>query len=148
MNIGDYVMTMLDVGDYTITGGLISAVSTAAVDQEALGVVARERGPSQQGWQDVIDKNLVEWGRNPGALDDEGVVPPSRAVINRACLVAIEARDQGEPPPNRVVPNGDGGIVFERWHDSVSQTIEIYNDGTIELAVYKDSCLLTRRHIF
>ena len=141
-------MTVLDIGDYTITGGVVSAVSTAAVDQQALGVVARERGPNRQGWQDVIDKKLVEWGRKPSQLDDEDVISPSRDVILLASDLAMWARDHELAHPDGVVPNGDGGIVFERWYDSISETIEIYNDGTIEFAVYKDSRLLTRRHIF
>ena len=100
-----------------------------------------------EGWEEVIDKKFVEWGRNPSQLDDEDLIPPSHDVILLASDLAMWARDHELAHPDRVVPNGDGGIVFERWHDSVSETIEIYNDGTIEFAVYKDSRLLTRRHI-
>ena len=140
-------MTMFDVRDYTMTAGVVSAVATATVDQEALGVVAQEQGPNRQGWEDVIDKKLVEWGRDPGRLDDEDVIPPSRDIILLASELAMWARDHEVAHPDAVVPNGDGGIVFERWHDSISETIEIYNDGTIEFAVYKDCKLLTRKPI-
>jgi len=106
--------------------------------------VAEQR---REAWQEMIDQYLVEWGRDPAALEDEGVIPPSRRVINRASTLAMLYRDSNNPAPSRVVPNGDGGIVFERGDRSWFQVIEIHADCSVELISFKSSRLVSRRRL-
>jgi len=94
-------------------------------------------------WDQIIDRYLIEWARYPSRLDDEGVIPPSADIIHRACEIAIDMRDQTLAAPLRVVPNGDGGIVFERREGPIFQTIEIYEDGSVESAAFVDSRLVS-----
>ena len=64
-----------------------------------------------------------------------------------ACRFAEAVRDLGWPPPLRVVPTGDGGISFERREGSVSQSIEIAPDGSIEMITIVASRLVHRQRL-
>jgi len=108
---------------------------------------ASSRGTSPRiidadGWRSVIDNYLVDWGQDPGRLEDDGIVPPSGIAVNAACTVALLLRDQAIPAPLRVVPTGDGGIVFEWELGAAFYTLEVEQDGTIELSSFSDG-----RHI-
>jgi hypothetical protein len=92
----------------------------------------------------VSDGQLVEWGRNPGGVRDHELEPPTAAAVHQACLVAIDLRDAGELPPSRVVPNGDGGIVFELTVGQRAVTLEFFDDGSIERTCY-DGCRMLHR---
>jgi hypothetical protein len=98
-------------------------------------------------WQRIIDQQLVEWGINPEQFADDDLIPPSRQIIHLACTVAERCRNAGVAPPMRVVPNGRGGIVFERRGGAVFETIEIRADGFIEHVVYVNSRLHQRRRL-
>ena len=99
----------------------------------------------REAWDSVIDRYLVEWGRDASALEDEDFVPPGLEVVKLACEVAMEFRDEGLPPPIRVVPDGEGGLAFERVDGKVSESLNIYADQTIELLTF-DDCRLSARH--
>ena len=102
---------------------------------------------NRQEWQTFIDGRLVEWGRDPSALEDEGLVPPSPEVINLACRTAMAFRDEGVVPPTWVVPDGNGGIVFERVEGKFSLSLSIYADLSRELLVFDDCRLSARYHL-
>lgn len=102
---------------------------------------------NREAWNRFIDANLVEWGRNPQALEDEDFDPPSPEVIDRACDVAMRFRDRGEPPPTRVVPDGEGGISFERVDGKLSMSLNIHADQTVELLTFDDCRLRDRRRL-
>ena len=120
-----------------------SRVETGAADDRIL--IDREHDGNRTAWQDLIDGKLIEWGRNPDALEDDGIRPPSATIIKLACQVATILRDEEWPPPLRVIPNGDGGIVFERREGQLFVTIEIDEDGSIEYAAFVN-CRLVSQH--
>jgi len=99
---------------------------------------------SRQAWDEFIDRVLVEWGRNPDALEDDDFLAPGLEIIDMACQVAIAFRDEGFPPPTRVVPDGEGGVCFERDADQVFESLRIYSDETIELLRFQDCRLIGR----
>lgn len=99
----------------------------------------------EQAWDRFIDRNLVEWGRNPSALEDEDFVPPALDVINLACKLAMALRDEGLAPPTMVVPDGEGGISFERVEGELSEYLNIHANQTVELLTF-DDCRLRARH--
>ena len=70
------------------------------------------------------------------------LVPPSTKAISMACQVTRMLQDR--PPPLRVTPSGDGGIVFERSTGEVFETIEIQEDGSVERATFRNSRLHSR----
>ncbi len=102
---------------------------------------------NKKGWDGFIDSPLVEWGRDTTALEDEDFVPPNPDVINLACKVAMSFRDEGIVAPTRVVPDGEGGISFERVEDKISESLNIYADKSIELLTFDDCRLRDRRRL-
>lgn len=129
------------------------AVRTGAANEELLAVTAKRREDHRLRWQEIIDKKLVEWGRDPGQLADDNLVPPSRAAVDSAVQKAQEWRDTREsddefvPSPQWVVPNGDGGIVFEWREESTAAVIEILDDGSRVCAIFEDGKLVSRTPI-
>ncbi|MCH8252238.1 MAG: hypothetical protein IID36_07275 [Planctomycetes bacterium] len=80
----------------------------------------------------TIISKLVEWGRNPDLLAEDDLIAPTPEAIERAIKIAEHLEVDGSPPPMRVVPDGDGGIVLEHSCGSVTTSIEIASDGSAE----------------
>ncbi|HZZ41781.1 MAG TPA: hypothetical protein VFE58_02490 [Tepidisphaeraceae bacterium] len=125
-------------------------ILTQAAGDESLASYPRPHHYAK--WQSVIDQTLVEWGRNPLALEDDGVLPPSRKAIVYANKLALTFRDKGIPGPDRVVPIGDGGIAFElntikSNGESIFQSLEIDPDGVTTLTMFKNGTFMSRSRI-
>lgn len=116
---------------------------------ETLATDARNVDAIKEGWQCLIDYFLVEWGKDPLQLEDqeEGIVAPSRRAIQIACNLARFMRDEEEPAPTRVVPDGDGGISFERHDADLFFSLDIHADLTVELVTFRDCQLVSRRRL-
>lgn len=129
------------------------AVRTGAANEELLAVTAKRREEHRRRWQGIIDEKLVEWGRDPEELADDDLVPPSHAAVDSAVQEAQVWRDAREsddefvPLPQWVVPNGDGGIVFEWREGSIARVIEILDDGSVDCAIFEDNKLVSRTPI-
>lgn len=95
-------------------------------------------------WQQLIDYRLIEWGSNPAQFADEGVEPPSRETITRAIKVAEQCQLKGFPAPDRVVPDANGGIVFERREQDVTEVLHIWSDGGAEYQHFHGTRLVER----
>lgn len=87
---------------------------------------------------------LLEWRRDPGQLMDEDVLPPKRGIIDAAYSLALKMRDMRLPGPLRVLPDGEGGIVFERQSGSSFETIGIEATGRIEIVSFEGSRVRSR----
>jgi len=92
-------------------------------------------------WQSLIDSRLIEWGRNPSVLEDDGVEAPTPHTIANACQLARMMRDDKLPPPTRVVPTVDGGVAFELETGDHLVCLEITPAGTLEYDRYFKSSL-------
>ena len=79
----------------------------------------------------MIDDYLIEWG-------------PSEAIIRLAGQIAMVLRDNGAAAPLRVVPDGEGGISFERRSGDWFESLDILEGGSIELTTFKDCRLHSR----
>ena len=123
---------------------ILAEDTRAARDDELASPTLGEK--SQQGWRNVIDQHLIEWGRDTGMLQDDDFVPPSSEIVSLACQVAMACRDEGWSPPTRVVPDGEGGISFERDAGACFESLNVLRDGTVELLVFRD-CKLIRRNL-
>jgi hypothetical protein len=130
-----------------ISARLSSPCPTARIDENTLATTQRDLQQRLDGWQQVIDRQLVEWGKAPQDLQDDGLKAPSLGIIAAACKIASACRDAGWAPPLRAVPTGAGGIVFERRVGPVFETLEIRADGTVEQATYNNSRLCSRRRL-
>jgi len=95
-------------------------------------------------WQSLIDHTLIEWGWNPSQLEDDAVEPPSREIIRLAIDLAQGLRDRGLPTPDRVVPDPNGGIVFERHENGMREVFHVWDDGTVEYQRFHGRRLVER----
>ncbi len=131
----------------TLTGEVRSPVTTTAVSDAEIASSAIGRRAWKEAWQEVIDHRLIDWGRNPSQLDDDGIIPPSAAAIQGAIRFAEMMRDTGQPPPTRIVPSGEGGVVFELVRGSFFHAVEIRDDRSAEFGGFKNSRLIERRQL-
>jgi len=98
-------------------------------------------------WNRFIYEKLVEWGRGTTAMEDDGFIPPTPEVIDKACEKAQEWRDSGFPPPTRVVPDGEGGISFKRDDGDISESLSIYTKKSGEFLRFEGCHLSERRRL-
>jgi hypothetical protein len=103
---------------------------------------------NQAKWQELIDNKLIEWGRDPSTLEVDDFPLPSVATIGLACRIATILRDQNQPPPQRVCPDTEGGIAFERGVGRIFMSIRIRPSGQVEMTTFEDGQLLSRSRIF
>ena len=141
MRIGVIDMSLID-SDVTMYG-LYQPVSTDAASDESLVSSASGRAS----WDQFIDNELLTWWQNPARFADDDFVPPSRDVIHLAIQLASFCRDQGYLPPTRVLPDGDGGISFERRAANVYEVFQVNPSLTIELLMFVDGRLALRKNI-
>ena len=133
--------------DATTTGSINSVSKTCAAPAEALASPGFLEIDTE-GWRTVIIEPLSDWARDPMQLEDEGVDAPSQELISFALDVAMFLRDQGWRAPHRVVPSGDGGIVFKRQVGDFLEEIEFGATGTIEMFCFEKSKIIYRRRMF
>lgn len=146
MNIGGRFMILLK--DAAVTSELSVAAETQALEETALASDPSERHIDHERWRDVINEPLIDWGKDPGQLDDGIIRPPSREIVTLASEYGMMVlRENRVPAPDNVVPDGDGGIAFNWYSDNDLTTIEFGEDGTIELIVFEKSKIIHRQRI-
>ena len=95
-------------------------------------------------WAGLIDDPLLRWMTGPFGVDEEGFEPPGKEVVRLACRIAHRYGAEGRTPPDRVVPDGDGGLAFELEYSGTSLSLNVYDDLTVELDVFARSSLSSR----
>jgi len=95
-------------------------------------------------WQQIINHTLTNWLRNPGQLQDDGIDPPSGPIIRLSMDLAERCMESGFAPPNRVVPDPNGGIVFERRDGDESEVLHVWDDGSVEYMRFQGTHLVKR----
>jgi hypothetical protein len=98
-------------------------------------------------WQKLIEEKLVEWGTNPDYFADEEFDAPLPEIVSLALRHAQKYRDNDWPPPHRIVPDGDGGIVFEVRNGSLSEKIHLWDDGEVDYICFSGAKLVERRRL-
>ena len=135
-------MSTLEASTWALAHRGSDVVETTVADDHSLASSAEKRGADRRGWQKLIDSELVEWGRDPAQLDDEGVETPSRETIDRACRLAITLREAGWSAPQRIVASADGGIVFERWSQTGLSQIDVRDCGGVAFTVFQQGRMI------
>ena len=102
-----------------------------------------ESARDEENWKAIIDHRLIEWGRDPSQLDDEGTITPSKQTIQFAIALAWMWRNMGLPAPNRVVPDSHGGIVFEFHQSNLREVFRLSQDISLEYSVFENSRIVT-----
>ncbi|MHB8900103.1 MAG: hypothetical protein ACYC6Y_15245 [Thermoguttaceae bacterium] len=100
-------------------------------------------GPAAD-WHALIDNSLIAWSCNPSLCEDEGLTPPSENVIHTALQWAQVFVQQNLPAPDRVVPDPDGGIVFERHVGAMVEVLHIWDDASVEIYRLQDGHMIER----
>jgi hypothetical protein len=127
-----------------------AAPSVSSLSDEAVRTNADTESPMSRGddpfhkWHALIDYKLVDWAFEPGQFDEEGIEPPTRQVIVKAIELAKRLQDMGLAPPDFVVPDPNGGIVFERRENGVSEVFHVWEDGTVEYQRFQGAHLVER----
>ena len=131
-------------------------VATSAASDESLASSSAVTTPQRMHrvqrapWQSVIDQGLVEWATDPGRrrLEEDGLRPPSTLALQLAVEIVYRLRDNRNPspcpPPLRIVPNGEGGLVMEWVFGDNSMSVEIGEEGTAETLAFELGKLVAR----
>lgn len=131
---------------------------TLTQDRESEATARRElKGPTfvldeiirranAEQWERIINRTLIEWGSNPASIEDEGLDAPSPRVLQLACEVARTLQQNYQPPPDAVVADGSGGIVFRRFAEpKLTEEIRIWDDGAVEYLLWRGPKIIERR---
>ena len=94
-------------------------------------------------WQTLIDR-MIDWGWNQGEFEDEGIEPPNREVVRLAILLAQRFKEERFRPPDSVVPDPNGGIVFELRENGDCEVWHVWDDGVIEYQRFQGTHLVER----
>jgi hypothetical protein len=116
------------------------------VNTEAL--ISRDDGrakANRDAWQRLIDEKLLDWLREPSQLEDEYIEAPNPTIIRLSLDLAEKYRDEGLPAPDTMVPDPNGGIVFERYEGDVSEVLHVWNDGSVEYMQFQGTKLTERQ---
>lgn len=108
------------------------------INGDMLATIVTARNALRDKWTKLIDYTLIEWGLNPADFEDEGTMAPTREAVCKACDVARIMQSREWPLPTGVIPDGEGGIVFENRNDPLYQRLEILSDGSMNLVTFHD----------
>lgn len=100
---------------------------------------------NREAWQHLIDRRLIEWGRDRDRFEDEGIDVPTSNTVQRAIELAQRLRDAGLAAPNSVAHDANGGIVFERRENEVIEVFYVWDDGAIEYQYFHGTRLIERQ---
>jgi len=121
------------------------AVSTGVISDARITPDHGRKEEARPRWQALIDDQLLEWGRDPSQLDDDGTQSPSRELIARAIDLASLLSRENYAAPTRIVPDAHGGIVFELQGNRLFESIRLSSDGSAEYCAFVDTHLVNRK---
>lgn len=94
-------------------------------------------------WGEIVDL-LLGWLTDTSRLVAEGVTPPDRAVTDALLANVVAWRQRGTRPPDRVMPDDDGGIALEWYREPIDHEVELRRDGSVHTATYREGQLVSR----
>lgn len=122
----------------------ISGTLAGHAESDVLATSVNARREQRDLWNNLIDHTLIEWGHNSDLFVEDGLLPPTRVAIKKACNVAATMREREWPLPTGVIPDGEGGVVFENLNEPSYQRLEIEKDGLMYLVAFRDCTFLSR----
>jgi len=126
----------------TLSPPIRTFMTTGASEDRVLTYDDRHREKNQALWQQLIDNHLIEWGKAPGSLVDEDLMPPLAEILNKACDFARKSRDKNYPAPIRVVPDGEGGVAFEWQAGRLFIMLHLRADRVVTKDIFHDCKLI------
>ena len=142
-------MTTTETGFVPRRRGGFAPMGSAYADEERGVFIYRLEFEAERRRQwDAAIERMKRWSANPGELEDEDATAPSTNLLILAMRVAATMRDDWHaPPPQRVTPTNDGGIVFERWDGGVAEVLEFLPDRTVEIKSFYHDVLVRRQPV-
>lgn len=102
-------------------------------------------------WNEITERILPTWAKNktPHLNDDDGLMSPFPAAIERARKIVNELKNINHSTPDFAVSDGDGGIVFEFRCRAlrIDMSIDIEHDGSAERLIFYADKLISREII-
>ena len=130
-----------------VSAPIDAPVSTGADTQSSMLIHSAKTSRNHHVWQQLINRTLLRWLENPTLVEDEYIAAPSRQIIRLALDLAERCRDSGIDAPDRIVPDPNGGFVFERMEDSRSEVLHVWDDGSVEYMHFVGTRLVERRPV-
>jgi hypothetical protein len=121
---------------------------TSALPPTRISGEADPNSAARAKWQHWMDHCLIEWGRNPALLDEDGEEPPTVKTVQTAFQIARACRDQGCPAPDVVVVDPNGGIVFVNSFGTTQHKLRVGEDGRIEYLAFEGGRLIARDRLW
>lgn len=132
-------MTTID-RSIELSTGFPAVETTAGADAQLVSTAADFH---KRQWAIWLDDYLIEWGQRPELVADGELRPPTQAALSAACRIAMEWADN-TPAPHRIIPDGEGGLVFEWRSDNRFVSAEITATGSCEFLTFDDGRLIAR----
>jgi hypothetical protein len=86
--------------------------------------------------------HVRDWCSSPPDWD-EGIEVPSRTTLRLAEEIALVLRRRGMPAPSRVLPDGEGGVVFERREGDLYEALNVFSDGSVGLKRFRSGRMIS-----
>ena len=125
----------------TLSGPVVEPGTHAEGEHLLVRYASRE---NRDGWNNVTDETIIEWGCRYAGVKDDDLEWPTRDVLAAAYELARKLQEANVPVPSNIVPNGEGGIVFEWRHGPILRVIEGDKDGSFEFLEFRQSRLVIR----
>lgn len=84
----------------------------------------------------IVTTQLNAWGDNPKLISEYDLTPTTSKVITQALLVVRVFSAIGVPPPERILPDGEGGVRFEYAGNNAFAVFSVENDLQLKYSVY------------
>lgn len=97
-------------------------------------------------WNRILGDLWQSMHQDESATDDAEYELPSPLALSSAMRLVCHMASPTDPspPPTRVFPDGEGGIVFEHRSPSSKELIEIDSEGNGELILMKNRKVIKR----
>jgi hypothetical protein len=137
---------MPDHGIYILSGSVIEVETHA---EGELLLVRYASADDKDAWNKLTDETILEWGcswtgGSHAGVNDGDLQWPARDVLSEAYNLACRMRDSAVPVPSNIVPNGEGGIVFEWRRGPFFRVVEMGSDRSLEVRQFERSKLVLR----
>jgi len=141
-------MATAEVDDLTMTPIPASPVSTDALEEAGLMAVDPAQAGNRQAWRLISEKVSNMRFVIFADLEAEGLRRPCAGAITEALNVVTAMLKLGTfPAPNRVLPDGEGGVVFERWGEDSLDRIEVTATRQVYFSRFEGGKRLFHRQI-
>jgi len=98
-------------------------------------------------WISLIRSSICKWAATEDPFDGD-CDPPTDKAVEMALRFALGGMGEGVVPPERIVPDASGGIVFEFPENEEGLLhVHVWEDGKSEAIVFKNGKVISRTNM-